>query len=679
MLATNSFQDMSDWVNCLRVVAFGSSPRVGSQCAAGVAQHATSKQTNDGARLKQVRDVLLTQSQQQAPAHANKARQRQPSFMAAPSSCSKPEPPANSPFIPSPAAQVQLQANAKRASADKSVALAQASLASAPPVTKLSKNEAEENLLYCSIENNPSERNYRVKVIETELSLRCQLKCHQLTEASMVSQQYEALGAAHQQQHVTFYQLIVGCQQLTLLNDYATSPTCGQQQGLWSWPYQCIRRYGFDKDHCFMFEAGRKCGSGPGQFIVQTPNAYSIYKDVVQFVNELRTQTDKELEAASGAALSSSEQNLPATAQHKQQQQATQITVAWKPTSTPTSALVATVGAPDKAGTSHQAGDNCKLSENQNDDATSNSATNTNDQCDDLAASSSAHSNSSDESGYSGVASTNNSFNCSSISTSSDTELPANSNSTRCNSNTRTKHNSATELLGQHHDAFRVNLIRDVFSEISQLQQARFAVVTSDTASQVGSDDATSITSPTQATNNDDSMSSTSSTSATSTAYATDVATSKQVPTAQALDDLASQDASSDQLHLQLKPIPECNEQNATNCAPPPHQAQQSGHKQSTARHRRHHWPPLPPRPTRQQQQDNRRQLVGNSGEAGRQRLATSELIAMCERRELQPQTHTNAAAASRVPRSRHYFINNAQYTKINKSTAAHIEQLANF
>ena len=37
-----------------------------------------------------------------------------------------------------------------------------------------------------------------------------------------------------------------------------------------------------------MFEAGRKCGSGPGQFIVQTPKAYSIYQDVVKFVNELR-------------------------------------------------------------------------------------------------------------------------------------------------------------------------------------------------------------------------------------------------------------------------------------------------------------------------------------------------------------------------------------------------------
>lgn len=38
-----------------------------------------------------------------------------------------------------------------------------------------------------------------------------------------------------------------------------------------------------------MFEAGRKCTSGPGQFIVQTPKAYQIYQDVVKFVNELRT------------------------------------------------------------------------------------------------------------------------------------------------------------------------------------------------------------------------------------------------------------------------------------------------------------------------------------------------------------------------------------------------------
>lgn len=182
------------------------------------------------------------------------------------------------------------------------------------PVIQATLDEEEENMLYCSIEDNPSEHNYRVKVIETELSLRCQLKCYQLTAPTTISQQYEQLGQFSAKsgayigsnnneqerllaQPVTFYQLIIGPQELTLLNDYAAAAASlkqqsilqQQQQGLWSWPYQCIRRYGFDKDNCFMFEAGRKCTSGPGQFIVQTPKAYQIYQDVVKFVNELRS------------------------------------------------------------------------------------------------------------------------------------------------------------------------------------------------------------------------------------------------------------------------------------------------------------------------------------------------------------------------------------------------------
>lgn len=224
-------------------------------------------------------------------------------------------------------------------------------------------DEEEENMLYCSIEDNPSEHNYRVKIIETELALRCQLKCYQLSAPKTINQQYEELSQFQQtslnhrvsdQQRepinqlaplVTFYQLIIGPQELTLLNDYAicsySSKSSKQQQGLWSWPYQCIRRYGFDKDNCFMFEAGRKCTSGPGQFIVQTPKAYNIYQDVVKFVNELRTiSTNGNSSAPSTSSKVShdfNQENLLVdrltTAQNGDKRSAviTQIPVTWTP------------------------------------------------------------------------------------------------------------------------------------------------------------------------------------------------------------------------------------------------------------------------------------------------------------------------------------------------------------
>lgn len=402
LLAAQTFQDMNDWVNCLRLVAFGQ--QMGSSGAQSqlnqpskrpLAQQATSnRQTNSAIQT----DVLLEQTKpraaptsavataigggtqqanaqqppvltasQAAAAAASalaKTRQRQPSLLG---SC-KPQPPNDSPFIQTP---IAAPANSSILNAVgqlntmtptvRGQLISTASAAAKPaigiPTTTTRTNllpskslpqlkpstldEEEENMLYCSIEDNPSEHNYRVKVIETELSLRCQLKCYQLTAPTTVSQQYEQLGRfdtklgqyelaepsrQQQQQVVTFYQLIIGPQELTLLNDYASSAMVfkqQQQQGLWSWPYQCIRRYGFDKDNCFMFEAGRKCTSGPGQFIVQTPKAYNIYQDVVKFVNELRS-------------VGTSVNVLPKSNDPQQPNQSsqiiTQIPVTWTPT-----------------------------------------------------------------------------------------------------------------------------------------------------------------------------------------------------------------------------------------------------------------------------------------------------------------------------------------------------------
>jgi len=318
---------------------------------------------------------LLTTASQAAAAAASalaKTRQRQPSLLG---SC-KPQPPTDSPFIQATAAS-RAPSGALVATIgqiDTLTPTVRGQLISAATSKRALPNqgsksqqvgaldEEEENMLYCSIEDNPSEHNYRVKVIETELSLRCQLKCYQLTAPTTINQQYEQLGQFQTKcenstfsgtmlpQLVTFYQLIVGPQELTLLNDYAASSLKQQQQqqqGLWSWPYQCIRRYGFDKDNCFMFEAGRKCTSGPGQFIVQTPKAYNIYQDVVKFVNELRSLNTNEtsgLLAAQNVKEQTGEGfNQPAK-QHQvapapKSSTVTQIPVTWTP-SAPTNVTI---------------------------------------------------------------------------------------------------------------------------------------------------------------------------------------------------------------------------------------------------------------------------------------------------------------------------------------------------
>ena len=414
---------MNDWVNCLRLVAFGQSdpqaaplrqqqqqqqqqvaanggPAEDSALLAAAASAALAKRNSaaaasstSGARAVDVlldrrpqtgseaspasRPQPLSASQAAAAAASAlaKTRQRQPSLLG---TC-KPQPPGDSPFIQ----QQQVAAEAPPSTAAILNSLGQldtltptvrgqlisASLQLAPkppaagrrlpPAGKLLEptlDEEEENMLYCSIEDNPSEHTYRVKVIETELSLRCQLKCYQLTAPNTISEQYEELaqfskgggrGAGSgpppkpsqglqrpMAPVVTFYQLIIGPQELTLLNDYATSSRL--HQGLWSWPYQCIRRYGFDKDNCFMFEAGRKCTSGPGQFVVQTPKAYSIYQDVVKFVNELRSVSGPSEVSPQQAANHHQQQQQQVAGQPPGQQPAstsspsvTQIPVAW--------------------------------------------------------------------------------------------------------------------------------------------------------------------------------------------------------------------------------------------------------------------------------------------------------------------------------------------------------------
>lgn len=450
LLGSQSFQDMNDWVNCLRLVAFGQAASsaagngtpalasivtTGSAAAASLAAASAAVAKRSGAPRQQQQqqrvDVLLQEparkqdeeaqqasstqaalaaktASQAAAAAASalaKTRQRQPSLLG---SC-KPLPPNDSPFIRrqqiagsgassasnllssigqvdtlTPTVCGQLIGAACSAAAPKQAALQPSTALSTPnlnntcsPPARLlahktlcssmmdvlaattsaanakqqvqvpaTLDEEEENMLYCSIEDNPSEHNYRVKVIETELALRCQLKCYQLSGPSLVSEQYEELsqfragagpqqrptmesGAAGRAPVVTFYQLIIGPQELTLLNDYAAAAHLhkhhaggNNQQGLWSWPYQCIRRYGFDKDNCFMFEAGRKCASGPGQFVVQTPKAYSIYQDVVKFVNELRTIT---------GAPEQPMLQLQQLAQVQRHKSVTQIPVVWAP------------------------------------------------------------------------------------------------------------------------------------------------------------------------------------------------------------------------------------------------------------------------------------------------------------------------------------------------------------
>lgn len=410
---------MNDWVNCLRLVAFGSQPAPSRTASTGPSSTPTGQAANLAAQpapadsrasrpvqshatrnpSKPTCDVLLDKrplpaasgdsrkdnkspdahpaSPALGPAKATtasqaaasaaialaKTRQRQPSLLG---SC-KPQPPTDSPFIralsSAPELDSSLEAMNQIGQLDTmtptvrgQLILAAGAGASARPAVqpspgKLGANkqqlaktipatldEEEENMLYCSIEDNPSEHNYRVKVIETELALRCQLKCYQLVAPTTVSQQYERLGQLRSDEPITtFYQLIIGPQELTLLNDYATSGAVSasnlkQLQGLWSWPYQCIRRYGFDKDNCFMFEAGRKCTSGPGQFIVQTPKAHSIYRDVVKFVNELRSLSSSLNETATPV-----NNNLQQLAEQPQKSGTvvTQIPVTWNPQQKP--------------------------------------------------------------------------------------------------------------------------------------------------------------------------------------------------------------------------------------------------------------------------------------------------------------------------------------------------------
>lgn len=374
--ATKSVTSNSDYVNSLDPDAGKSAAVIG----------------NGGG---QPQAMTASQAAAAAASALAKTRQRQPSLLG---SC-KPQPPNDSPFINqtsnssiinnnpvsavlSAIGQIDTLTSTVRghfiSTASKAMQLGpsqqQASTGRAystnklPPVIQATLDEEEENMLYCSIENNPSEHNYRVKVIETELSLRCQLKCYQLTAPLTISQQYEQIGQFsaksgayignnnNEQEHllpqpVTFYQLIIGPQELTLLNDYAAAASLRQQsilqqqqQGLWSWPYQCIRRYGFDKDNCFMFEAGRKCTSGPGQFIVQTPKAHQIYQDVVKFVNELRSLNNTgqlnfplgTLAPKSITNATSSSNNLPQNTANIEEPLAsrsivTQIPVTWTP------------------------------------------------------------------------------------------------------------------------------------------------------------------------------------------------------------------------------------------------------------------------------------------------------------------------------------------------------------
>ncbi|KAG9509520.1 Docking protein 1, partial [Fragariocoptes setiger] len=409
-LAAQSYQDMNDWINCIRSVAF-ERPSVHHHqqlqqpvvAAATILSPLTNVNNNKllapfpSQQHRPSRDPLLqslvansnmqnhqdnlrynnksaNQQQQQQSQQGNssrltnnlqpiakaiggggstqstpmKPRQRQPSLMGT----SKLQPPSDSPFLKPSSDSNNINDNDNGGTMTPTLRAQLVSTTSETTITEASNqqrqqhkettsalttvpalDEEEENLLYCSIEDNPSEHNYRVKVIETGLAIRCHLKCYKLSSTSTVSMQYDLLPPQqsnrqqsivnnnatttatatstnnnesssliakytdvtsihtsnnHSLESVTFYQLIVGPQELILLNDYSyPSQSQAVAAGLWSWPYRCIRRYGFDKEDCFMFEAGRKCTSGPGQFIVQTPKAKNIYQDIVKLVNAI--------------------------------------------------------------------------------------------------------------------------------------------------------------------------------------------------------------------------------------------------------------------------------------------------------------------------------------------------------------------------------------------------------
>ncbi|GCB61124.1 hypothetical protein scyTo_0011256 [Scyliorhinus torazame] len=84
-------------------------------------------------------------------------------------------------------------------------------------------------------------------------------------------------------------------------------------QVLFNWPYKLLRRYGRDKV-MFSFEAGRRCGSGPGNFTFETKHGNDIFLLVEGSILEQKAQAENcrrsfpLSEPSDNTALTSSEQ-----------------------------------------------------------------------------------------------------------------------------------------------------------------------------------------------------------------------------------------------------------------------------------------------------------------------------------------------------------------------------------
>ncbi|XP_017783252.1 PREDICTED: docking protein 2 [Nicrophorus vespilloides] len=109
----------------------------------------------------------------------------------------------------------------------------------------------EDNDLYCSI----GEGTFNVKLYETDASIRCNL----------LPKNYILM-------------LTATAIQLREVSDDAL---------LFTWPYQFVRRYGYSEGK-FTFEAGRKCDSGEGKFLLEHSNEQEIFRYVTMKMKSMK-------------------------------------------------------------------------------------------------------------------------------------------------------------------------------------------------------------------------------------------------------------------------------------------------------------------------------------------------------------------------------------------------------
>uniref|UniRef100_A0A8D0H987 Docking protein 1 n=1 Tax=Sphenodon punctatus TaxID=8508 RepID=A0A8D0H987_SPHPU len=70
------------------------------------------------------------------------------------------------------------------------------------------------------------------------------------------------------------------------------------KQPLYTWPYRLLRRYGRDKV-MFSFEAGRRCGSGPGNFTFETKQGNELFRMVEASIQEQKAQVEENRQSCS--------------------------------------------------------------------------------------------------------------------------------------------------------------------------------------------------------------------------------------------------------------------------------------------------------------------------------------------------------------------------------------------